>query len=172
VKNPVKVVYRRFPAVDLPGDGLRFDRAYWVSGIKVRGSQTDVTNSGRVDAITHGLGGRLAKAKQETPQAVTGPVSPGVKFEQRQIPGAAIARGNLLDLTLTNVAGATFDLERMGLTLRKALTIRVDTNAATDLTLRGFYKKVSVVGGKLRKAPGGVTLSVSAGKHDLTVKPG
>jgi hypothetical protein len=96
-------------------------------------------------------------------------VSPGTKFEQRQVPGAALARANVLDLELTNLAGARFDLERMGLTLRKTLTIHVDTSAATDVTLRGSYRKVSVVGAKLRKAPGGITLSVAAGKHDLVL---
>ena len=77
---------------------------------------------------------------------MAGPVSPGVKFEQRQLPGAAVARGNALDVKLTNVKGATFGLERMGLTLRKALKVHVDTGVATELTLRGFYTKVSVVG--------------------------
>src|SRR5207249_8530624 len=39
-KNPVEVIYRRYPAVDEPRNGLRFDRAYWVSGIQVRGKQS------------------------------------------------------------------------------------------------------------------------------------
>jgi hypothetical protein len=172
VVNPVEVRYKRYPAVDEPQNGLRFDRAYWVSAIRVRGNQKDATNSGTVDAITHGLGGHLKKPVVELPQAVAGPVSPGTKFEQRQTPGAAIAKANALDLKLQNVTGAAIDLRRIGLTMKRSLKLHLENDAAVDLTLRGPYTKVSVVGGTLTKTPGGVVLHVPAGKRDLTLTPG
>ncbi|MEA2349934.1 MAG: hypothetical protein QOG86_875 [Thermoleophilaceae bacterium] len=171
-KNPVEVIYKRYPAVDLPKDGLRFDHAYWVSGIHVRGSQKDPANSGRVDLVTHGLGGHLAKTEALTPEPVTGPVTPGTKTGQRQVPGAAIAKANALDVTLKNVSGLAVDLRRNGLSLKRSLKIHIDTDGTTDLILRGPYDRVTVVGATISKVKGGVRLHVTAGKRDLTLTPG
>lgn len=171
-RNPVEVRYKRYPAVDQPQNGLRFDRAYWVSKIRVRGNQKDTTNSGTVDAITHGLGGHLKNPVQELPQPVAGPVSPGTEFEQRQLRGAAIAKANALDLKLGNVTGASIDLRRIGLTLKRSLKLHLENDAAVDLTLHGPYTKVSVSGGTLTKTPSGVVLHVTPGKRDLTLTPG
>jgi pimeloyl-ACP methyl ester carboxylesterase len=173
VANPVEVRYRRYPAIDQPQNGLRFDGAYWVSQIKVRGDQKDPANSGSVVAVTHGLGGHLAKPEQELPQPVTGPVSPGTKFEQKQVAGTALAKANALDVTLENVSLAAIDLRRNGLTLRQTLKLKLEAGAgAADLILRGPYKRVSVIGGTLSRVAGGVMLHVTAGKHDLTLTPG
>jgi predicted esterase len=171
-ENPVEVRFRRFPAMDLPHNGLRFDSAYWVSGIQVGGSQKDTANSGLVRAVTHGRGGRLKKVETDVPQPVAGPVSPGTRTGQRQVPGAAVAKGNTLELELDNVSGATFALRRAGLTLMEDLKIQVDTSAPTTLMLRGRYSKLDVKGATLSKVPGGVKLGVPAGKRTLTLKAG
>jgi dienelactone hydrolase len=171
VKNPVEVRYKRYPAVDQPHNGLRFDRAYWVSRIAVRGNQKDAANSGTVRAVTHGFGGHLSKPETLTPEPVAGPVSPGTKTGQRQVPGAAITKANAMDVTFENVSSAAFDLGRMGLTLRKALKIHVKADGATDLILRGPYDGVSVQGATLSKVPGGVKLHVTSGERDLTLLP-
>jgi hypothetical protein len=172
VRNPVEVRYRRYPAVDLPQNGLRFDSAYWVSEIKVRGNQKDPANSGSVDAITHGLGGHLKKPVADVPQPVSGPVSPGTRTGQRQVAGTAIAKANVLDVKVQNVTGAAIDLRRIGLSLKRSLKLHLENDAPLDLTLRGPYTKVNVVGGTLSKATGGVTLHVTPGKRDLTLTPG
>jgi len=172
VENPVEVRYKRYPAIDQPQNGLRFDSAYWVSEIRVRGNQKDPANSGFVDAVTHGLGGNLKKPEVLTPQAVDGPVSPGTRTGQRQVAGKAIAKANALDVKLTNVTGAAIDLRRIGLTLKRTLRLHLENDATLDLTLRGPYGKVNVVGGTLEKAKGGVTLHVTPGKRDLTLIAG
>lgn len=171
-RNPVEVRYRRYPAVDQPRNGLRFDRAYWVSGIRVRGNQSDTGNSGRIDAVTHGFGGHLKRPQQELPQPVAGPVSPGVRYQQRQVAGAPIAKANALDVTTANLSGATVDLTRIGLTLRRALKLHVHNDAPLDLVLRGPYGKLSVTGATLTKVGGGVRLHVAAGNRTLTLTPG
>lgn len=158
VKNPVEVIYRRYPAVDQPQNGLRFDRAYWVSRIAVRGKQSDPSVFGRVDAVTHGHGGHLAKPVQRTPQPVSGPVSPGIKYEQDQVAGKAVAKGNALELRLTRVSRLEVALKRAGLTLTKALRLHVVSDGPVDVVLR-------------RDADHARTVHVAAGTHDLTVDP-
>jgi hypothetical protein len=158
VKDPVQVIYRRYPAVDQPQNGLRFDRAYWVSRIAVRGKQSDPSVFGRVDAITHGHGGHLAKPVQQTPQPVAGPVSPGVKYEQRQVAGTAVAKGNALELRLTRVSSLEIALKRAGLTPGKVLHLHVVSDGPVDVLLR-------------RDADHARTVHVAAGTHDVTVSP-
>jgi hypothetical protein len=152
------VIYRRYPAVDLPHDRLRFDRAYWVSRIQVRGKQSDPAVFGRVDAITHGRGGHLAKPVTRTPQPVAGPVSPGVKYEQDQVAGKAVAKGNALELRLTRVSRLEIALSRAGLTAKKPLKLHVLSDGAVDVVLR-------------RDADHARTVHVPAGTHDVTVSP-
>jgi hypothetical protein len=158
VKNPVEVIYRRYPAIDQPQNGLRFDRAYWVSRIQVRGKQTDPNVFGRVDAITHGHGGHLAKPVDQTPVPVSGPVSPGVKYEQRQVAGKALVKGNALDLRLTRVSRLEVSLRRAGLTAKKPLHLHVVSDGAVDVVLR-------------RDADHARVVHVAAGTHDVTVSP-
>jgi hypothetical protein len=160
VKNPVEVIYRRYPALDQPRNGLRFNRAYWVSRIQVRGKQNDPSVFGRVDATTHGRGGRLAKPVDETPQPVAGPVSPGVKYEQRQVPGKAVAKGNVLDLKLTRVSRLEIALRRAGLTLSRPLRLHVVSDGPVDVLLRRSDAR-----GTAR------TVHVAAGTHTVTVSP-
>jgi dienelactone hydrolase len=160
VKNPVEVIYRRYPAIDQPHNGLRFDRAYWVSRIQVRGKQTDPNVFGRVDAVTHGRGGHLAKPVVDPPQPVAGPVSPGTKEAQRQVAGKAVAKGNALDLTLTRVSRVEVALKRAGLTLDKALKLHVVSDGAVDVVLRR-----SDIRGTAR------VVHVAAGTHTVTISP-
>ena len=160
VKNPVEVIYRRYPAVDQPQNGLRFNRAYWVSRIQVRGKQNDPEVFGRVDAITHGRGGHLAKPVQLTPEPVSGPVSPGTKTGQRQDAGKAVAKGNALDLRLTRVSRLEISLRRAGLTHTKPLKLNVVSDGAVDVVLRRNDAR-----GSAR------TVHVAAGTHTVTVSP-
>jgi hypothetical protein len=59
----------------------------------------------------------------------------------------------------------------MGLSLRKNLKIKIDTDGQTDLTLHGPYTGVTVLGGTLRRTAGGVILTVAKGKRTLTLRP-
>ena len=71
--SPDEVRYKRYPSMDLPQHGLRFDGAYWVDGMTVRtpgdtcapGAACD-SASGQVDAYTLGHG-----RARSTTQAVT-----------------------------------------------------------------------------------------------------
>ncbi|TMK65323.1 MAG: hypothetical protein E6G53_06260 [Actinobacteria bacterium] len=173
VKNPIEVVYKRYPAMDLPQDGLRFDSAYWVSGIGVRGSQTDTSNFGEVRATTFGFGGHRTKPQQELPVPVSGPVSPGIKFEQRQVAGAAIVKRNGFEATLTKLDHITFDVGRMGLSAGGPISIHVVSDGVSTLNLLGrFPSSASAAGGAVsHRIAGGLAVTVPGGTHDVTVTP-
>jgi dienelactone hydrolase len=150
-RNPQRVRYRRFPAMDLPERGLRFDRAYWVGAIRVR-DESGPAASGLVDATTHGRGGRRLEPRRALPQPVPGPTTPGTLTVQERAEGEELPRANAFEVTLRNVAGARFDLGRMGLTLARPLRVIADSDGPA--TLRVGPRRVQV----------------PAGRHTLTVR--
>jgi hypothetical protein len=85
-------------------------------------------------------------------------VSPGVKYEQDQVAGKAVAKGNALELRLTRVSRLEVSLKRAGLTLTKALKLHVVSDGPVDVVLR-------------RDADHARTVHVAAGTHDVTVSP-
>ncbi|MEA2449579.1 MAG: hypothetical protein QOG63_1511 [Thermoleophilaceae bacterium] len=169
-KNPTTVVYRRFPAMDVPLYGYRFDRAYWVSGIDVRSADAP-DSSGLVRATTYGFGGNRKKPELELPQPVTGPTTPGTLTEQKQVPGAAIPQSNGFEASLENLRAVRFDVGRMGLDPSRPLTLHVTSDGASEVTLLGSFGSVTAGSLPVAKAKGGVAVSVPAGTTDVTVTP-
>ena len=113
--TPVEVAFRRYPSMDLPQLGRRFDGAYWVDGMVVRtptdtcaaGTASCQSAFGQVDATTYGFGGNrtVAMSYQWTypgppPANVTGTV---------RIPGPAITQQNGFEASFQNLQAATFD---------------------------------------------------------------
>jgi predicted esterase len=144
-RDPVRVVYKRMPAMDLPRHGFVFDGAYWVDGIALRdGSAPDA--AGTVDITTHARGGTRRALEKPPPQPVAGPVTPGTLTEQRVAAGEPIARANTVELTLRNVASLALDAERMG--LDPAQPIRVVADSDGPVTLRIGGKTVSLPAGR------------------------
>jgi predicted esterase len=144
-RDPLRVRYRRFPAMDLPQRDLVFDGAYWVDGIDVRDGSAPDANA-FVDATTHGRGGRRLVAERRSPQPVSGPVTPGTLTAQELVEGKAIERANAFEVTLRNVRSARFDLARMGLGLAQPLRIEVDSDGPATLLLGD--RRVEVAEGK------------------------
>ena len=56
--SPDEVRYKRYPSMDLPQHGLRFDGAYWVDGWTVRTPARHL-RAGRVVRVGLGTGGRV-----------------------------------------------------------------------------------------------------------------
>ena len=134
VRDPLRVRYRRFPAMDLPQHDLVFDGAYWVDGIVVRDvSAPDA--SGLVDVTTLGRGGKRLVAEAALPVPVSGPVTPGTLTRQERMEGEAIEQSNAMELTLRNVSEVRLDLVRMGLDLARPLRIEADSDGPATLLL-------------------------------------
>jgi predicted esterase len=185
--NPDRVVYHvdpsDFDADPASGLDLRYDSAYWVSGIAVadEGSKgiMDVTSlalphnvetPNRTDVIRDNItiGADLCGPN---PEFLTGDT-----WRERSlvlVPGAPEPTSNQLDATLTNLGAVTFDLERAGIGTGEEATIDVSSDIASTITLRGlcFEAEVSLDGAKVTTADlsGTATVAVPAGDHALTV---
>jgi dienelactone hydrolase len=184
--SPDEVRFKRYPSMDLPQHGLRFDGAYWVDGLVVRtpgdtcapGAACE-SASGQVDAYTLGHG-----RARGTTQAVTtvhpGPPFPATVQGLERSPGGAIAAQNRFEATFTNLSAATFETSGMGLNpsqvLTAALTVASGPGAFT-LRLRGSFPAVTATldGQPVTVTPvsGGIELSLNltSGAHALVVTP-
>ena len=193
--NPYQVVYTVDPAlfnVDPERDlDLRYDSAYWVSGIAV----SDDAAPGTVDAVSNALPHSTETVEPDdttrnnkvdgqdlcgpNPDFAPGwtPVHPGGEsWLERwvvRVPGDAQTTSNVLDATLTNVGAVAFDLKRAGIAAGEESTINVSTDSGVAVTLKGLHRNAGVVlGGEFLATPdteGQATVELTAGDHQLTV---
>jgi dienelactone hydrolase len=185
--SPLEVAYRRYPSMDLPSLGHRFDGAYWVDGMAVRtpsdscaaGDAACQSAFGQVDATTYGFGGnRTTPVNYQS--VYPGPALPAAVTGTFRLPGPAITEQNGFEATFQNLRAATFDTTRMGLSASQQLTASLTVSSgpgAFTLRLNGSF---GAVGATLDGAPVAVTqtadgielaLSLSAGQHQLVVSP-
>jgi hypothetical protein len=153
VNNPARVRYTVDPAmtVDDPDTGLKLvhDSAYWVSGIAV----ADTNALGSMDAHSLALNHRgideIARSDERYESDATGrdlcgpnpAISTGDTWRDRAIAwvfGDELPKENTLNVTLTNLAGATFDLARAGLGGGVAATVQVTSDTDTEIVLTGL----------------------------------
>ena len=148
--NPARVRYRRYPIMDLPRLGYRFDGAYWVDGLVVRSEDAHgaagPNESGMVDAVTFGSG-KAAPATEPESFVHAGPPSPAQVTGRAARDGPAPPRENRFAATLTNLAKVTFDVGRMGLRDTRPLDIDLRGDGPTELDLRGCFPAGVLVSG-------------------------
>ncbi|HEX8744207.1 MAG TPA: prolyl oligopeptidase family serine peptidase [Thermoleophilaceae bacterium] len=179
--DPARVRYARYPIMDLPRFGLRFDGAYWVDGIALR-SADDPGAAGPdehalVDVTSHALGKPLPATEHEA-FAFPGPPLPATVRGRVPVAGEVPPRANRFEAQLTNVERMTLDVGRMGLDPTRPLGARLDGDGTTTLVLVGRFGNVSAtldgdpVG--VGRVPGGISVAVDLagpGPHDLAVHP-
>jgi dienelactone hydrolase len=141
-RTPVHVRYEHYPAMDLPLYGLRFDRAYWVSALKVR-SPNRADTSGTIEATTYGRGGheRAVTPTRTTLQALPGGVTPATVTEQRVAKGAPIEPRNGFRARMRNLGRARFDLVAMGLDPLRPLVAELRGDGPGSITLSGRFPR-------------------------------
>jgi hypothetical protein len=133
--NPAHITYVVDTARDRPSLGIVANHAYWLSGLTLRGAGSSKDPEGQVDAVSHGFG-----AGDPTPlsqQLGTGTLTGGnlgtlifAKSAKTWIPTHPVPpapRSDSIDITATNIATATVDVERA----------HVDCNATVHLTSDG-----------------------------------
>jgi hypothetical protein len=151
--NPAHVRYSVDPSLDVidatSGLELRFDAAYWVSGIRVR----EPAALGSVDAMSLALPRfaetitRIDALRDNIASGadLCGPnpdVQTGETWRER---GIEIVRGvpqpglNALTATLTNVAAAAFELTRAGIDVSRRASIAITTDGPATVTLSGLF---------------------------------
>jgi predicted esterase len=187
VTAPARVRYTVDPAatvVDpMTGLALVHDRAYWVSGIEV----ADSSALGSVDAHSLALNQRNIDAvarsdeRGESDSAgrdLCGPnpeTSTGDTWRERAITwifGDELPSENTLTATLTNLAGATFDLARAGLGggVASSLQLTTDTEAAIILTGLEPGQAVSIAGATVTADAVGMTgFTIAVGKATIDI---
>jgi hypothetical protein len=182
--NPAHVTYRVWPALEKAVETIRvpqgttldysFDGAYWVDGLTMRdGDTADPATWGTFDGVTMGRGVHNLMGVPEGGVAAVGHTSPFLMTGWRWLAlGADGAASNAATLTLTNIATATLDIERMGLSTRSPLTLTTTSDGAAVLTLTGDWASApSVTGGPASYAGGVLTITVSTGDQTITITP-
>jgi pimeloyl-ACP methyl ester carboxylesterase len=155
VVNPARVTYSQEPAIQ-----LRHDRAYWMSDMVVRGADfgpgdkgtVDITSLARPDrsfdaAPVVGGGENISAGRDvcgDNPAVTTGDV--WSTLGQKLTPAAPQPVSNAIEGSLTRVASATLDLGRMDLDRSRAIEVRVTSDGAGVLRLRGGWTRRVLVG--------------------------
>jgi hypothetical protein len=135
--------------------GIVADHAYWLSGIRLRGSSGSCRgntspgcgSTGSIDAMSAGFG--LADPAASGPQPGGGVLTGGSLFpalpytEVKQTWGSAPSqpRTDALTLTVTNVSALTIDVSRAHVDC--AARLNVSTDGPLTVTLLGCGKKLS-----------------------------
>jgi dienelactone hydrolase len=185
--SPIEVAYRRYPSMDLPQLGHRFDGAYWTDGMVVRtptdtcaaGTAACQSAFGQVDATTYGFGGNRSVAVNYQ-WAYPGPPLPANVTGTSRVPGPAIPKQNGFEATFQNLQATAFETTHMGLDPTKPLTASLTMNGGGGPFTLGLKGQFGAVTATLDSAPVAVThtadgielaLTLNAGQHQLAVTP-
>jgi dienelactone hydrolase len=181
--SPIELAYRRYPSMDLPQYGLRFDGAYWADGMTVR-TPTDTCSPGtsscerafgQVDATTYGFGGSRT-VPRDFQAAYPGPPFPAALTGTERVPGDPIAQQNGFEATLQNLSAIAFETSRMGIDPSQAITAELSGTGQTDVTLRGQFPSVhATLDGQpvpVQPTADGIKVAVTlSGQNELVVSP-
>ncbi|MFL5866607.1 MAG: hypothetical protein ACJ766_05840, partial [Thermoleophilaceae bacterium] len=134
-QSPAHVTYVVDPSEDDRAAGLVADHAYWLSGLRTRGSGT-----GTIDALSHAFGVGDPPVQPQPPGGGTlnggshGPL-PYVRRSQTWGRSPRIRKADRLDLHVTNLSSATLDLRRAHLDC--AVDVHLTSDGPFRLRLRG-----------------------------------
>jgi dienelactone hydrolase len=172
--SPIEVTFKRYPAMDLPDIGLRFDGAYWVDRMDVRNHPSE-QSFGQVDATTYGFGGNRTVPQDVSPSLYPGPPSGSVTGLDR-VAGAAITQSNGFEATLQNLGEIAFDTARMGIDPNSQITASLTGDGTTTLLLLGQFPAVTAtLDGQpvpVQPTSEGVEITANlAGQHQLVITP-
>ena len=184
-RNPRDITYKVVPALvdavnTVTANGIEFDfnpdGAYWADGLTVRdGDPTDPTVSGSLQATSSAIPAKghvtLVRPGAPTPPDHSTPgITHGVEWVEL---GNELAVDNAFTASLTNLAGARFNVKRMGLDLAEAARGTVATDGDTTLVLTHLSRSVTVVvdGTPLGVRNGDAVLTLAAGSHTIELTP-
>lgn len=175
--NPARVRYKVVPYHFEERIGLRYDGAYWVSGMVVRSTPNDVS-FGLVDASSFALAAKSTE-KLETlafsPTLVFSPTGDNYAFQGVRRAASPGAKQSRLTAELTNLSHITFDLTRAGIApvvTMSTLTIESDGDTLVRLTGLAPSVQLSSAGSALDAAENGeVTIPVSVGSTEIVLRP-
>ena len=187
VSDPARVRYTVDPVMTVldPATGLELvhERAYWVSGIAV----ADRAQPGSVNAHSLALTQRELEevvrrderyASDAAGRDLCGPnpdIATGDTWRYRATEwrfGDELPSRNRLEVTLANLAAATFDLARAGLGDGVAASVQVTTDTLAEIVLTGLQpgQAVAIAGSTVTAdAEGAVSVPVQAGTATIDI---
>jgi len=177
--NPARVTYTISPALDhavstvsVPKGvdlGYVFNSAYWTSGLRTRATGLSPSNLGTIDAVTYGRGVPEVLAIPD----VGVPVQPELYTVagQQWLRTGMTAPANKFTAQLVNLATATLDVARMGLSTSSALTAGVVSDGPATLVLQGSWASAPTVTGvsSFSWTPSSLTLHLPEGFSTITI---
>jgi len=186
--NPAHVVFAVDTSFDVSepemGLELRFDSAYWVSGIRARDTAelatVDVTSLAlprneetiqRIDRMLDNVDSGMDLCG-ENPAVQTGD-----HWHERAIEieiGAPIPTANEVEATLENVSAVALDVARAALDPRLEATVSVSSDGAVALALRNLVAGSTIVANGTEEtvgANGTATVNLPAGDSEVTLLP-
>jgi dienelactone hydrolase len=183
-ETPTEARYKRYPSMDLPQYGLRFDGAYWVDDMVVRtpsdtctpGDSSCESAFGQVEAYTQGWG-RSRSVSADVSFTYPGPPFPAdVQGSTRS--DTSVARRDFFDASLVNLSAISFDMAKMGINTDAVIEGHLTVSGAgpVTLTLKGSFGPVTATldGQPVAVTPvaGGIQMTLTlSSQHDLVVTP-
>ena len=135
-RDPARVTFSIDPAISFARYRLVANHAYWISGLTVR----HTGSKGTIDAVSRGIpsGNPTPSGEQHGAGVLTGGLIPAIGYmRQYQTWGAPPneIRRDVLDVRATNLATATIDPGRAGLSCHAR--VHVTTDGPIKITLAG-----------------------------------
>lgn len=175
--NPARVRYKVIPYHFVDRISLRYEGAYWVSGMTVRETPNDVS-FGVVDATSLALAGKLNETLVELgpdPVLVFDPTGDNYSFQGLRRAPSPAAKENRLNAQLTNLSTISFDLQRAGIApLSESAVVAINSDGPTRLTLSGLLDSVavSIDGSPVGSPQGGeLVVDVGGGRTEINLSP-
>jgi len=139
-RNPVHVTYLVDPSQDTVTTGAA-DHAYWVSGLTIR----TAGSTGKIDAFSHaaGVGDPPALPVALSAGTLNGGSHGPLPYTRRTLawgPAPVQAKADRIDVTATNLATATIEPRRAGVSCRAQ--IGVTSDGPFELTLAGCNRVI------------------------------
>ena len=147
--NPPHVSYVTDAARDRPSLGIVGNHAYWVSGLTLRDSSHTSSGGdpeGSFDAFSHGFGtgDAAASGTQLGAGTLTGGNLGPLQFAssaQTWGPAPSAPRSDSIDITATNIATASINVQRAHVDCR--VTLHITTDGPLSVTLPGCGRVVN-----------------------------
>lgn len=176
-ENPARVRYKIMPYHFADRIGLRYEGAYWVSGMAVRETPDDVS-FGMVDATSFALADKLNETLVELgpdPVLVFDPTGDNYSFQGLRRASSPSTKENRLTAQLENLSKITLDLRRAGIApLSEPAVVVIDNDGISSVTLKGLADSaaISVNGSSVGSPEGGeIVVEVNAGTTEINLTP-
>ena len=144
--NPARVIYKIIPFHFTERLGLRYEGAYWVSGMEVKETPSD-GSFGLVDATSFALAHKL-KTGRETlgpdPLVIFEPTLGSYQFQGVRHLNNEEQTSPRLEARLENLSAITFDMARAGLAQNESREVIINTDTETQVTFKNLKAGTAV----------------------------